>query len=231
MLGVLGHLLDQAHARQLFHHALKPTNVFVGFAPGHGVRVTDFGAGLARAAVPTQEGYALAAPWLAPEQVQGAGRPRAPPPTSSPPALLAFFALTGRSYWRAVSWGASCQGPLDLAGWQREVMGPRTPPSARALQLGVTLNSAFDGVLGCALSLDPGQRYRSVGELAAALIEVLGAGGPASQSTMAFPPARCPPGGATTPLPRPPRAAWACRSSRPRRPSPPPTRRPRRCRA
>jgi hypothetical protein len=180
MLGVLGQLLDQAHARQLFHHALKPTNVFVGLAQRYSVRVTDFGAGLVRTAVPTQEGYALAAPWLAPEQVQGAS-PAGAAADVFTAALLVFYALTARSYWR------SCQGQLDLAGWQREVMSPRTPPSARALQLGVTLSSAFDGVLGCALSIDPGQRYRSVGELTAAIEQVVGQGAPASQSTMAFP--------------------------------------------
>jgi hypothetical protein len=180
MLGALAQLLDQAHPRQLFHHALKPTNVFVGLAQRYGVRVTDFGAGLVRTAVPTQEGYALAAPWLAPEQVQG-GAPAGGAADVFTTALLVFYALTGRSYWRA------CQGQLDLAGWQREVMSPRTPPSARALQLGVTLSSAFDGVLGCALSLDPGQRYRSIGELTAAIDQVVSMGAPASQSTMAFP--------------------------------------------
>jgi hypothetical protein len=179
MLGVLAQLLDGAHARQLFHHALKPTNVFIGFAQGQGVRVTDFGAGLVRAAVPTQEGYALAAPWLAPEQAQG-GAPAGAAADVFSAALVLFFALTGRTYW------LSTQGPLDLAGWQRELMGARTPPSARALQLGVQLNSAFDGLLGCALSLDPSQRYRTIGEMAQAF-EALGSRAPESQATMAFP--------------------------------------------
>jgi eukaryotic-like serine/threonine-protein kinase len=180
VVAVLGQLLDRAHAQQLFHHALKPTNIFVGFAQGYGVRVTDFGAGLPRTAVPTQEGYALAAPWLAPEQVQQ-GAQAAGGADVLAVALIAFFALTGRSYWR------SCQGQLDLAGWQQEIMGARTPPSARALQLGVTLSSAFDNVLGAALSVDPNQRYRSVGELSAGLEAVISAKAPESQATMAFP--------------------------------------------
>jgi len=50
VLAVLAQVLDRAHARQLFHHAIKPTNVFVGFAQGHGVRITDFGASLPRTA-------------------------------------------------------------------------------------------------------------------------------------------------------------------------------------
>lgn len=180
MLTMMGRVLDYAHARQLSHHALKPTNVFVGFAQGGAVKVTDFGAGLARTAVPSNEGYALTAPWIAPEQVQG-GTPAGPAADVFSAGLIAFFALTGRSYWR------SCQGAPDLAGWQRELMSPRTPPSARALQLGVTLNSAFDQVLGNALSLDPAQRFRTVGELANAFEGLVSSRGPESQATMAFP--------------------------------------------
>ena len=182
VLGMMAQVLDRAHGNQLFHHALKPTNVFIGFAQGYGIRVTDFGAGLVRTAVPTQEGYALAAPWLAPEQVQGQSPAGAAADVFSA-GLLAFFALTGRSYWR------SCQSStaLDLAGWQHELMSPRTPPSARALQLGVQLNSAFDGVLGCALSPDPGQRYRTVGEFAQAMEAIAASKPPESQATMAFP--------------------------------------------
>ncbi len=218
---MLAHVLDQAHARQLFHHALKPTNVFVGFSQGHGIRITDFGAGLARAAVPTQEGYALAAPWLAPEQVQGQV-PAGAAADVFATGLLMFFALTGRSYWR------SCQGAIDLPGWQRELMSPRTPPSARALQLGAPLSSAFDGVLGCALSVDPSQRYRSVAELAQAFESLVGVSAPESQATMAFPASAfgipTGSGGGYPPPPRPPAAATP--PPLPRRPAPQQPRRP-----
>jgi eukaryotic-like serine/threonine-protein kinase len=180
LLTFVARALDAGHARQLFHHALKPTNVFVGFAQGFGVRVTDFGAGLPRAAVPTQEGYVLSAPWLAPEQVQGGAAAGAAADVFAA-ALVAFFALTGRSYWR------SCQGAPDLAGWQREIQSPRTPPSVRAREFGVQLSSGFDGVLGASLALDPGQRYRSVGELAAAIESLVAVKGPETAATMAFP--------------------------------------------
>jgi hypothetical protein len=180
ILGLMAHVLDQAHARQLFHHAIKPTNIFVGFAQGYGIRITDFGASLGRAAVPTQEGYALAAPWISPEQAQAQAPAGAAADVFST-GLLMFYALTGRSYWR------SCQGALDLGGWQREIMSPRMPPSQRAMQLGALLNANFDGLIACALSIDPGQRYRSVGELAHALEGLVGAPAPESQATMAFP--------------------------------------------
>jgi hypothetical protein len=180
VLAAMARVLDQAHARQLSHHALKPTNIFVGFTQGFGVKITDFGAGLPRAAVPTQEGYALSAPWLAPEQVQG-GAQVGPAADVFATALVTFFALTGRSYWH------TCQGTPDLAGWQREIMSARAPASARALQLGVTLNSAFDAPLGTALALDPSQRYRSIGEFANAIESIVMSRGPESSATMAFP--------------------------------------------
>lgn len=178
MLKALARVMDAAHGAKLVHHALKPTNVFLGLAPAVSVRVTDFGAGLARLAVPTPEGYGLAAPWLAPEQVQQ-GVQAGPSADVFSAALVAFFALTGRSYWR------SCQGATDLASWQRGIVGPRDAASTRAGQIGVQIDRAFDPV-GCALGMDPNQRYRSIGELAAAMEGV--AGGRANEArTVAFP--------------------------------------------
>lgn len=180
ILSYVARALDTAHSRQLCHHALKPTNIFVGFAQGYGVRVTDFGAGLARAAVPTHQGYTLAAPWLAPEQVQGTV-PAGPGADVFATALVIFFALTGRPYWR------SFQGAPDLALWQQELLGPRVSPSARAQELGVSLSSAFDGILGVSIAPDPAQRYRSIGELFAAYEGILKGPMLASATTMAFP--------------------------------------------
>lgn len=181
ILGYLARAIDMSHSRQLCHHALKPTNIFVGFAQGYGVRVTDFGAGLARAAVPTQEGYMIAAPWLAPEQVQGSVA-AGPSADVFAAALVAFWALTGRSYWR------SCQGMPDLQAWQQELMGPRPPASARARELGVSLNPSFDPVLGAAIAMDPIQRYRTVGEFASALDALIGGQVSETAATMMYPP-------------------------------------------
>ena len=195
LLAYLARALDAAHARQLFHHALKPTNIFVGFGQGQGVRITDFGAGLPRAAVPTQEGYAIAAPWLAPEQVSGGVAAAASDVFSV--ALVAFYALTGRCYWR------SCQGTPDLNGWQRELQSPRTPPSARARELGATLSVGFDGLIGASLAVDPAQRFRSVGELAGAFESLVVTKGPETAATMAFPGLALGLGGDYPPPPQP----------------------------
>ncbi len=195
LLAYLARALDAAHARQLFHHALKPTNIFVGFGQGQGIRITDFGAGLPRAAVPTQEGYAIAAPWLAPEQITGGAAGVGSDVFAA--ALVTFYALTGRSYWR------SCQGAPDLNGWQRELQAPRTPPSARARELGAVLSTGFDGLLGASLAVDPAQRFRSVGELAAAVESLVVSKGPETAATMAFPSMALGGGGDYPPPPAP----------------------------
>ncbi len=162
MLKSMARGLDAAHLRQVSHHALKPTNVFIGGAPNYEARVTDFGAGLVRIAVPTHDGYALSAPWLAPEQVQQ-GQQAGPQADVFSAALLAFYALAGRSFWRA------CQGQTpDLNAWQQELFGGRAVTSLRASELGIPLNAALDPVFSRALQVDPRQRYRTIGELAAA---------------------------------------------------------------
>jgi hypothetical protein len=180
----VGFAVDAAHAQRLAHGGLKPQNVFVGpsTAPGQRlVKVIDFGVSVARAALPTDEGRWVAAPWIAPEQMQPMpGAPDGPAADVFSAGLLAFFAATGRSYWR------SCQGPTpDLASWQQEILAPRVSPAARALELGVQLPAGFDTVLARALAPDPASRHGSVGELASALAI-------ASQGAVVGPPATAP---------------------------------------
>jgi serine/threonine protein kinase len=159
--------VDAARAKNVTHGALKPRNVFLGGPPARPVRVVDFGMALVRGALPTNEGWSVAAPWMAPEQLQG---PALPPSDVFAAGLVAFFALTGKPYWR------SCQGPaLDLAGWQQEIAAPRVPAAVRARELGATLAAGLDVPLGRALAPSPGERFASVSELAEAIAQ---AGGP-----------------------------------------------------
>ncbi len=180
MLKSVARGLDAAHIRQISHHALKPTNIFVGGAPNYEAKVTDFGAGLVRIAVPTHDGYALSAPWLAPEQAQQ-GQQAGPAADVFSIALVAFHALAGRSFWRA------CQAQTpDLNAWQQELFGGRAVASLRASEIGIPLNAALDPVFSRALAVDPRQRYRTVGELAAAF-EGAANSPQAIGATMAFP--------------------------------------------
>lgn len=184
LLAALARILDAAHIRHLFHHALKPTNVFLTPSPGgapRDVRLTDFGVGSARSVVQTHEGYSLAAPWLAPEQLQQGVQAGAAADVFSA-ALVAFYALVGTSFWR------SCQtAQPDLQAWQAELFGGRAVATLRASEARVPLHSGLDPIFARALAADPSQRFRTVGELAAAIDQVANARAPEAATTMAFP--------------------------------------------
>ena len=84
-------------------------------------------------------------------------------------ALVAFFAVTGRSYWRACS-----SHPPDLAAWESEIVASRASASERAKELGVSLPASFDAPFARALSALPSDRFDSVGAFAAALATAAG---------------------------------------------------------
>jgi serine/threonine protein kinase len=182
MMRSIGQAVDAAHAMRLAHLALKPSNVFVGPAPGPPgafvAQIGDFGANAIRALAPDEARQSFAAPWLAPEQIANddvAG----PSSDVFAAALIAFAALTGTSFWR------SCATPApDPAAWRAEVIGAPPRASQRAAELGVTLSPTFDAVFARALTV-PHSRFASVGELAKALSDALeasrAAGAPAQQ--------------------------------------------------
>ena len=174
-------VLDAAHAVGLHHHALSPSNVFVGPAPDYAVRITDFGSAVVRSASPTHEAYVQAAPWWAPEQLQPASI-LGPATDVFTSGLIAFFALTGRSYWR------SCQtSPPDLTAWQNEIMGARVGVSQRARDLGAVIPSAVDVIFLRAFSLDQAERPNSVAEIARVLTISQTIGDAAGAKTLALP--------------------------------------------
>ena len=204
---------------RVYHHALKPTNIFVDAGAGYAVRLSDFAASVVRRASPTHEAYVHSAPWWAPEQLQPSAVLGAPADVFAA-ALVAFYALTGRSYWM------SCQtSPPDLARWQAEVMGPRTPASQRAQGLGGSIQASIDETFARALSVSQAERPASVSVLAQALATASGspAAAPQVAKTVAFdmvlpdaaftpppafggnagPPAGTPPGGAPLAGPEP----------------------------
>ncbi len=181
ILRSMARALDNAHVREVMHHALKPTNVFVDPAASNATRLMDFGANIPKSVVPTHEGYAMSAPWMAPEQVTGQV-PAGAAADVFAAALVAFYALTGQSYWR------SCQGQTpNIQAWQQELMSARVPVSARASEMGMRVNPNLDSVFARALAHEPHERFRTVGELASMFESAIGAREPEMASTMAFP--------------------------------------------
>jgi serine/threonine protein kinase len=154
----LARALGGAHERGLPHLGLKPNNVFVGPPPACEVQLADFGATVARA-VPGGAVDPEGAPWLSPEQAFG-GLPPGVGSDVFSTALVVFFALTGRSYWR--SFGARS----DVAVWAREIYAPRARASERAGELGASLPEAWDVPFERALDVDPVRRPHSIAELA-----------------------------------------------------------------
>jgi serine/threonine protein kinase len=161
VLRSLARTLEAAHAQGLFHHALSPGNVLVDGESPRVVRVLDFGMNLARAAVPTQAGFAHAAPWMAPEQIDGANAGASADVFAV--GLLTFHMLTGGSFWRAL-------GPqgLDVARYQQELRAQRGAATQRANELKMNMPSSLDAFFARALALQPQQRFGTVTELAGA---------------------------------------------------------------
>jgi len=157
----LARVLDAVHAHGIAHLSLKPTNLFVGPGPAYHVRVVDFATSLVRSALASREEREASVEWLAPEQHGHAAGPAADVFAS---ALIAFYALTGKSYWRSAESSA-----LDDSAWQQEIAGSPLSVSQRARELLVSLDSAFDPVFARALAIAPEDRFPSVGQFAEAL--------------------------------------------------------------
>ena len=159
----LARATDLLHSSGVTSLSLHPGNVFVRPNAQYETRIADFGATLIRTALPVPEKAGRWMPWLAPEQIKGQA---APPHTADVFAigLIAFFAVTGKPYWR------SSQAKVkDAAALRREILGERMPASVRASEYSITLNSAVDTVFARALAFRPADRYATAGEFAAGL--------------------------------------------------------------
>jgi serine/threonine protein kinase len=169
----LAKALAPLHEAGVGHLAIKPTNIFVGPPPDHDVTIGDLGAELFRR--PSKAKH----PWLALEQLEepATGDPRT---DVFAMGLVAFYALTGSSYWSS----------SDDAALVEEMHGARMPPSLRARDVGVELDAALDAVLLRALSADASARFAS----ARAFAEALAVHGEATVGVVPEkPPAKAPP--------------------------------------
>ncbi|UJR79437.1 serine/threonine-protein kinase [Sandaracinus amylolyticus] len=163
ILQQLGDGLGAAHAKGIVHRDLKPENLFVAISRRRGVpftlKILDFGI-----AKLTQESRATASTtaavgspmWMAPEQTEAHARIR-PATDVWALGLVAFYLITGRSYWRVAN-----HPEVRLTALFTEVLvTPLEPGSVRAAQLGVghLVPAGFDAWLARCLDRDPDRRF------------------------------------------------------------------------
>lgn len=185
VLEQVGRALAAAHRRGLVHRDLKPENVFLAHTGGPPqVKLLDFGVAkvidMHRTSA-TGTGAIGSPMWMSPEQTSAGGR-IAPATDVWALALLAFYVLTGRFYWKAA------QDDSGVAGLLRELhLDPIEPPSDRAKTLAphVSIPVAFDAWFLRAMERDSTARWRDAGQALESLVPALQAR-PVDRSAMAF---------------------------------------------
>lgn len=159
----LCHGLQAAHERGIVHRDLKPENVFLAAPRRPGipftVKILDFGiAKVTEQARATAATAAIGTPlWMAPEQAGATAGAISPATDVWALGLIAFWLLTGRSYWR----GATLEG-ITLQALMREVLfDPLPPASERAAEFGVRgdLPAGFDAWFGRTVVREPAERH------------------------------------------------------------------------
>lgn len=173
--------LDKAHGyvnkdgepQPIIHRDLKPENLFLCQRESGDpiIKVLDFGIAkvLSQSTQVSQEikGTPL---YMAFEQASGSAV--SPRTDIWALGLIAFFVLTGRSYWRSGNSGDS-----TLVQLFSEVLTlPIDPPSVRAREVQglAALPAGFDAWFSRCVNRDPNQRFASAGECVRSLAVVFG---------------------------------------------------------
>jgi serine/threonine protein kinase len=170
VLGELCHAVGAAHDAGIVHRDLKPENVFLAAARRVGVpftvKVLDFGIAKLVQEVGKRTTGALGSPlWMAPEQTEAAAITPATDVWAL--GLIAYFALTGGSFWRAAT-----HPEATLAMLLREMLlEPIPSASARAHEQGraATLPPGFDAWFARAVARQADARFTHARECMAAL--------------------------------------------------------------
>ena len=170
----IGHAFIAAHAAGIVHRDLKPENVFVCEARTSTrsvtVKVLDFGIAKVLTGSIATTTKAMGSPlWMAPEQtIQDGGI--APATDVWAIGLLAFYALTGKFYWRA----ANGIGGTPITLMREITLDPFEPASPRSKRFGgATLPPDFDAWFARCIEREPANRFKDAGEAIPALLALL----------------------------------------------------------
>jgi serine/threonine protein kinase len=168
----LCHAVGAAHRVGVVHRDLKPENIFLAHARRAGatymVKVLDFGIAKIVAEASTKQTAAMGSPiWMAPEQADQS------PITAATDVwalgLIAFYLLTGRSFWKSGNIEAA-----TIPQVLKEVLfEPIVPASTRAAEMGRPLPPAFDGWFARCVAREPAHRFGDATQAGTALVALL----------------------------------------------------------
>ncbi len=182
VLAQIGHALEQAHAQRIVHRDLKPENIFLARPKRRGATFTakllDFGVAKFLALGASELGTTpVGSPlFMAPEQTDSFGN-ICPGTDVWALGLLAFYLLTGRSYWLGAE---KASVPVLL----REVcLDPLVRASARARELGVgdLIPEGFDDWFDRCVVREVDDRYAEAGEAVRAFLAAVPDAAPPSR--------------------------------------------------
>ena len=176
----LCHAVGAAHAMGVVHRDLKPENVFLAESRSSAlpfmVKVLDFGIAKIVAEGRSRTTAAMGTPlWMAPEQTESGGR-ITPATDVWALGLMAFWMLTGQSYWN----GSREEDIAPMMLLREVVLDPLVTASVRAGELGRAhlLPQGFDAWFGRCLDRDPTKRYPDAAHAHDALVPILAAAVP-----------------------------------------------------
>lgn len=155
----LCHAVSAAHRMGIVHRDLKPENIFLANPRTTGipciVKVLDFGIAKIVAEAKGQSTAAKGTPlWMAPEQTEA--RTTVSPATDVwALGLIAFYCLTGRSYWVAAA-NADSSAEAILREMLIEEL---VPASVRSSQCSLSLPAWFDGWFERCVHRSPDSRF------------------------------------------------------------------------